>query len=262
MKKIKNFILAFDVFLMIVLAGLWAEKSFWQTFFSHMEQGNVPAMQTEGIPDTEQIQREEETKELPMQIQEDTNYMELEEKKIAITFDDGPNLTYTPGLLQGLRDRNVKATFFVLGKNAEAHPELIQEMKRDGHLIGNHTYNHIQLNDSNREVFKEELKQCSEAIKNITGEETLYVRPPYGSWEKEFEKELNMFPVLWDIDPRDWCSNDAGKVVETVLSQAEENAIILLHDQYDSSIQAAFAIIDKLKEEGYQFVTVDEILFD
>lgn len=150
----------------------------------------------------------------------------------------------------------------MIGKNAAEHPELIEEMKKDGHLIGNHTYNHIQLNDSNREVFKEELKKNSETIRNITGEDTLYVRPPYGSWDKDFEKELNMFPVLWDIDPRDWCSSDAGKVVETVLSQAEENSIILLHDQYDTSIAAAFAIIDKLKEEGYQFVTVDEILFD
>ncbi|MCM1258554.1 MAG: polysaccharide deacetylase family protein [Roseburia sp.] len=256
MKKLKNFLVAFDVFLVLVLAGLWAEKSFQNVISSYMELENVPAMQTEGIPDTEQ------TKELPTQIQEDTNYMELEEKKIAITFDDGPNPTYTPGLLQGLRDRNVKATFFIIGKNAEANPELIQEIQKDGHLIGNHTYNHTQLNNSNREAFKEELKQCSEAIKNITGEETLFVRPPYGSWDKEIEKELNMFPVLWDIDPRDWCSNDAGKIVETVLNQAEENSIILLHDQYDSSIAAAFAIIDRLKEEGYQFVTVDEILFD
>lgn len=260
MKKIKNFILAFDVFLMIVLAGLLAEKGLQNVVSSYTGQENVPAMQIEGIPGTEEIQ--EETKELPIELQEDANYMELEEKKIAITFDDGPNLTYTPGLLQGLRERNVKATFFVIGKNAAEHPELIMEMKKDGHLIGNHTYNHIQLNDTNREVFKEELKKSSETIKNITGEDTLYVRPPYGSWDKDFEKELNMFPVLWDIDPRDWCSNDAGKIVETVLSQAEENSIILLHDQYDTSVAAAFAIIDKLKEEGYQFVTVDEILFD
>lgn len=260
MKKIKNYILAFDVFLMIVLAGLLAEKGLQNVVSSYTGQENVPAMQIEKILDTEEIQ--EETKELPIELQEDANYMELEEKKIAITFDDGPNLTYTPGLLQGLRERNVKATFFVIGKNAAEHPELIMEMKKDGHLIGNHTYNHIQLNDTNREVFKEELKKSSETIKNITGEDTLYVRPPYGSWDKDFEKELNMFPVLWDIDPRDWCSNDAGKIVETVLSQAEENSIILLHDQYDTSVAAAFAIIDKLKEEGYQFVTVDEILFD
>lgn len=260
MKKIKNFLVAFDVFLVLVLAGLWAEKSFQNAISSYMEQENVPAMQTEGITDTEETK--EETKEPPTQVQEDTNYMELEEKKIAITFDDGPNLTYTPGLLQGLRDRNVKATFFIIGKNAAAHPELIQEIQKDGHLIGNHTYNHTQLNNSNRDAFKEELKQCSEVIQSITGEETLYVRPPYGSWDKEIEKELNMFPVLWDIDPRDWCSNDAGKIVEAVISQAEENSIILLHDQYDSSVAAAFAIIDRLKEEGYQFVTVDEILFD
>lgn len=258
MKNFKNFLAAFDVVMVFVLAGLWAEKNMLQMVSSYMEREgeNVPAMQTE------QIQKKQGDTEEPIKIQEDTNYFELEDKKIAITFDDGPNLTYTPGLLQGLRERNVKATFFVIGKNAAEHPELIEEMKKDGHLIGNHTYYHIQLNDSNREVFKEELKKNSETIRNITGEDTLYVRPPYGSWDKDFEKELNMFPVLWDIDPRDWCSSDAGKVVETVLSQAEENSIILLHDQYDTSIAAAFAIIDKLKEEGYQFVTVDEILFD
>ena len=85
-------------------------------------------------------------------------------------------------------------------------------MKKDGHLIGNHTYNHIQLNDSNREVFKEELKKNSETIRNITGEDTLYVRPPYGSWDKDFEKELNMFPVLWNIDPGTGAAVMRGKL--------------------------------------------------
>ncbi len=211
---------------------------------------------------TDHIHKAEENTEESEYVPEDTNYVEPEEKKIAITFDDGPNAACTPTLLQGLKDRNVKATFFVTGKNVEKNPQIVQQMYGEGHLIGNHTYSHIQLNEDNRETFKEEIEKTSMAVQEITGEGTLYVRPPYGSWDKEFEKELNMFPVLWDIDPKDWCSKDVGKIVETVCEGAEENAIILLHDQYETSVEAAFEIIDRLTKEGYEFVTVDKILFD
>ena len=89
-----------------------------------------------------------------------------------------------------------------------------------------------------------------------------YVRPPYGSWDKAFETELNMFPVLWTVDPQDWCKSDASLVARNVLSKVQENDIILLHDQYESSVQAAFLIVDELKKQGYEFVTVDQILLE
>lgn len=183
-------------------------------------------------------------------------------KKIALTFDDGPHPYYTQQLLKGLKERNVKATFFITGQNVKAYPEIVKEIYAEGHLIGNHTYSHIQLTSKNEESFKQEIVRTNEAIKEVTGQDTIYVRPPYGSWNKEFEKELNMFPVLWTVDPLDWCSSDASRIVRSVCSKAKENDIILMHDQYKTTVTAALKIVDELTKKGYEFVTVDELLFD
>lgn len=185
-----------------------------------------------------------------------------EVKKIAITFDDGPHPFYTAALLDGLKERNIHATFFVTGTHAEENPELILRMKKEGHLIGNHTYSHIQLTEANRETFREELIKTNEILEEITGTEVIFVRPPYGTWDKKFETELNMFPVLWNIDPLDWCAHNADCVVNKVVTKAGEDDIILLHDYYATSVEAALKIVDALKAEEYVFVTVDEILFD
>lgn len=185
-----------------------------------------------------------------------------ESKRIALTFDDGPHPVCTPQLLDGLKARGVKASFFITGQNAEKYPELVERMQREGHLIGNHTYSHIQLTKQNREQFREELVKTNGIIREITGEDPVFVRPPYGSWDKKFEEELNMFPVLWTIDPLDWCTKDAGNVARRVISKAKENAVILMHDEYDSTVRAALSVVDALQREGYAFVTVEEILFD
>lgn len=187
---------------------------------------------------------------------------DVDTPKIAITFDDGPDPYCTERLLDGLKERGAKASFFVMGKQAEAYPELIRRMQEEGHLIGNHTYSHIQLGKNNRETFKEELIKTNEVLQGITGEEPQYVRPPYGSWDKNFETELVMIPVLWTIDPMDWCSSDVKGIVKKVTQKAKENAVILLHDEYESSVTAALEIVDILQKQGYEFVTVDEILFD
>lgn len=183
-------------------------------------------------------------------------------KKIALTFDDGPDGRYTALLLDGLKKRNVKATFFIMGEKAEEYPELVKRMKEEGHLIGNHTYSHMQLSKGREEQFKQELQRTSEIVEKLTGEYTEFVRPPYGTWEKRFEDELNMFPVLWTVDPLDWCSNDASCVTRKVVGRVKENDIILLHDQYKSSVTAALNIVDILQKEGYEFVTVEEIMFE
>ena len=183
-------------------------------------------------------------------------------KKICLTFDDGPDGRYTELLLDGLKERGVKATFFITGKKAEEFPEIVKRMSEEEHLIGNHTYSHMQLAKGKEEQFKKELQKTNEIIKALTGEQPTFVRPPYGAWEKKFEDELNMFPVLWTIDPLDWCSDNADSVVRSVIAKAGENDIILMHDQYKSSVTAALQIVDELKAKGYEFVTVDEILFD
>lgn len=186
----------------------------------------------------------------------------ISENKIAITFDDGPHPVYTEKLLDGLKKRGVKATFFITGKNAETYPQIVKREQDEGHLIGNHTYSHMQLTASNRKKFKEELQKTNVIITGITGQEVSFVRPPFGCWDKSLEDELNMFPVLWTIDPLDWCRDDAECITRNVIAKTGDNSIILMHDQYESSVMAAFQIIDELQKKGYAFVTVEEILFD
>lgn len=183
-------------------------------------------------------------------------------KKIALTFDDGPHPYYTEQLLDGLKERGVVATFFVTGEHVALHPDVIKRMHEEGHLIGNHTYSHMQLNSANKEEFKEELVATSEVIEEIIEEEVIYVRPPYGTWDKSFEAELNMIPVLWTVDPLDWCSDNVACITKRVVENAEENSIILMHDYYDTTVTAALEIVDELLAEGYVFVTVEEIMFD
>ncbi|MEY8523459.1 polysaccharide deacetylase family protein [Lachnospiraceae bacterium 38-10] len=187
---------------------------------------------------------------------------DVTEEKIAITFDDGPHPVYTEKLLDGLKERGVKATFFVLGEKAKEHPEIIERMQKEGHIIGNHTYTHIQLRSSNRDKFRDELVLTNQVIQEITKQEVQYVRPPYGTWDKKLEDELNMFPVLWNVDPNDWCTGNTDKVTKSIVDKARDNSVILLHDCYQSSIDAAFASIDILVERGFEFVTVEEILFE
>ena len=181
-------------------------------------------------------------------------------RKIALTFDDGPHPIYTPELLEGLKERGVVATFFVTGANATLYPELIAQMQEDGHVVGNHTYHHVQLSSVGEEIFIQELKETNRVLEGILEEEVVYVRPPFGDWAKSIEQEINMFPVLWDIDPLDWCTGNSNQIVKRVLDKAEENSIILMHDEYAASVEAALEIIDNLKAHGYEFVTVDQIL--
>lgn len=183
-------------------------------------------------------------------------------KKVALTFDDGPSPIWTEKLLEGLKERNVKVTFFVTGVNVEAYPELVKKMKEDGHLIGNHSYSHIQLTAVHHDKAIEEINKTNEAIYNCIGEYPEFIRPPFGSITKAMEKEVDMMLVLWNIDPLDWCKSSANCITRSVVEDVEDHGIILLHDQYESSVQAALQIIDTLQVQGYEFVTVDEILLE
>lgn len=187
---------------------------------------------------------------------------EIEKKKIALTFDDGPHETYTPMLLEGLKERNVKATFFLMGENAEKYPDIVKEMAVQGHVIGNHSYSHIQLNGVREAQACTEITKTNEIIKELTGKSPEYIRPPFGAWSSNLDCITSMIVVLWDIDPLDWKCQDTQLVVKRVVPKAEENAIILLHDSYKSSVEAALQIIDELEKEGFEFVTVDDILLD
>ena len=185
-----------------------------------------------------------------------------EKKKVAITFDDGPNPDYTPDLLKGLKERGVSATFFLLGKEVEKYPELVEQMHAEGHLIGTHSYEHVNLCNLTDEKAIEQVDKTNALIEKITGERPQFIRPPYGCWKKNLDYKTSMIEVLWDVDPLDWKTGNSDVVVSRVLKNVEEGDIILLHDASASSVKAALSIIDKLQEDGYLFVTVDEIVLE
>ncbi|MCD7862579.1 MAG: polysaccharide deacetylase family protein [Lachnospiraceae bacterium] len=135
-------------------------------------------------------------------------------------------------------------------------------MSGEGHLIGNHTYSHVELSAVGQERFLEELERTNRILEKLTEEEILFVRPPYGEWNKEIEAACSMFPVLWDVDSLDWSSKNTQAVIRRVLQDVEDGDIILMHDSYLSTVEAALYLIDTLSAQGYEFATVDELLFD
>lgn len=182
--------------------------------------------------------------------------------RIALTFDDGPHPVYTPKLLDGLRERGVHASFFLIGKNIEGHEDIVRQMEEDGHLIGNHTWSHVKITDLDAAKACEEITKTSELVKSITGKDTEYIRPPFGAWDKSLECGFAMFPVMWSVDPLDWTTSNTDQVVQKVVSGIKENDIILLHDCYESSVEAALRIVDILQAEGYEFVTADKMVLE
>ena len=182
-------------------------------------------------------------------------------QRVALTFDDGPSAECTPILLDGLKERNVKASFFVIGANIEKenNEEIIRRMHEEGHLIGNHTWHHVDLSGLSTEDAWKELEMTDSLIKAITGEETALVRPPFGEFPRSMEEPDKLY-VKWTVDSRDWVTKDTQEIVRKVVTDTEENDIILMHDCYGTSVEAALQIIDALQERGYEFVTADQLL--
>ena len=180
--------------------------------------------------------------------------------EVALTFDDGPSPKYTPLLLDGLKERNVRATFFLLGKNVKENQELVQRMQAEGHLLGNHTYNHVQLNKIPETTARQEILKTNNEIYEATGKYPEYMRPPYGAWKKNMELCVEMLAVFWDIDTLDWKSQNVDAILKAAGEEPEDGSIILMHDEYQTSVEAALLLIDRLKEKGYEFVTVDELI--
>ncbi len=181
-------------------------------------------------------------------------------KVVAITFDDGPNWSTTTALLDGLRERGVRATFFIVGERIKGNEDLILRMKEEGHLIGNHSYSHTDLTKASEEQFMNEINETNRLIEEITGEPVKFIRPPCGYWNDELADKVDMTAVLWNVDPLDWCTDDVGVVVGRVMDDVEDGDIILFHDIYGSSVTAALEVIDQLADRGFVFVTVEELL--
>lgn len=181
--------------------------------------------------------------------------------QIALTFDDGPS-PYTEELSAGLKERGVQATFFLLGENLEKQKEAVKQLYEDGHLLGNHSYHHVQLTKLKDKEACQEILRTNNEIFKLTGYYPSYARPPYGEWNTNLDLCVEMIPVFWDVDSLDWKLQDTDRIVQRVLSQTEEGDIILMHDGYRTSVDAAFQIVDRLTEKGFTFVTADRMIED
>ena len=185
---------------------------------------------------------------------------EENKKYIALTFDDGPHPVYTQKILDILEEEKVSATFFVVGYRAELLPEALKRMIKLNCEIGNHTYNHADLSgNSVKNGVTYQIEKCSEAIFAATGEYPVIYRPPFGKISKANEKRIPLKKILWTVDSLDWNTKNKDRVVRNVVKNVKDGSIVLMHDFYESTLKALPEIINTLKTEGYEFVTVSEL---
>ncbi|MCN9244712.1 polysaccharide deacetylase family protein [Streptomyces sp. RY43-2] len=184
-------------------------------------------------------------------------------KCIALTFDAGPSEN-SARLLDILKEKQVPATFFLLGKrHIEKYPELVRRMAAEGHEVASHTWDHKILTDISTQAIRDELKKPNDAIEKLTGHKPTLMRPPQGRTNDTVHKitrEQGLAEVLWSVTAKDYTTNDSELIRKRVRDQASRDGIILLHDIYKGTVPAVPGIIDDLKERGYVFVTVPQLL--
>ena len=182
-----------------------------------------------------------------------------QEMKIALTFDDGPHPHQTPRILDILNAHGIKATFFIVGENAVNYPSVVERIWREGHEIGNHTFSHDKID-------VQEIESCENVIYELTEHKTKLFRPPQGfidSTVKSASSHLGYEIILWSIDTKDWARTPPTTIIQNVLNNLEAGSIILMHDYigYNSPTPEALEmLIPRIKEQGYHFVTVSELL--
>ena len=184
-------------------------------------------------------------------------------KYLALTFDDGPTRSCTTRLLDGLQELGVQATFFVLGHRLSQTEDLIARMIDEGHSVGSHTYSHADLTAVSADTIAYQLDATNEHLRSITGQETTLLRPPYGARNAqvaEMATARGMSLIIWSIDPQDWKTRNAKLLSDHIIARAKDGDIILLHDLYETSVDAALIAAEALIAQGFTFVTVDELL--
>lgn len=181
---------------------------------------------------------------------------------VALTFDDGPNARYTEVLLDGLKERGIRASFFLAGQCIEGNEDTVRRMAEEGHLIGVHCMEHRDLTREPEEEAVRQLMDTAAMIGAVTGRTPEYIRPPFGKWSSGLQEAVPMETVLWSVDSLDWKLQNTDRIVQRVLKDTEDGDIILMHDEFQTSVEAALEIIDNLLAKGYTFVTVDELTID
>lgn len=183
-----------------------------------------------------------------------------EVKYVALTFDDGPSPRCTPQLLDGLRERGVHATFFVVGCQVVKDPDIVIRMASEGHQVGNHSYDHKELDKLSAAEAVEDMVENDELLCELLGKGEYWIRPPYGLLNGEEAAALNVPVIGWSVDTEDWKSKNAEKILDILYREVADGDIILMHDRYLNTVEAALRAIDHLQQQGYRFVTVAELL--
>ncbi len=182
------------------------------------------------------------------------------DRVVALTFDDGPSGRFTRRLLEGLEQRQVKATFYLCGYRLEQYGALAEDIYNRGHEIGLHGYSHQSMAQMSADTIREELRRTQALLPEGCLARTM--RPPGGRITAQVEQvaaELGLEVALWSVDPQDWATDCAGLIHDRVLADVQPGDIVLLHDMSDSSVDAALELVDDLLEQGYRFVTVSEL---
>ena len=189
-----------------------------------------------------------------------------EPKRIALTFDDGPHPRYTLEILKILMEYEIRATFFMIGVNAEQYPQTLQKVVESGCEIANHTYSHRRIDRLNKQDMQEEILRCEEVLYSLTGIRPHLFRPPEGmisQMAKETMQGMNYDVVLWSIDTLDWAHTPSSTIVQSVKSHLKGGDIILMHDYVsgkNTTCDSLRILIPQLLAQGYEFVTVSELI--
>ncbi len=216
-----------------------------------------PAMATEQLAQPAATASSEKPKKISW------NSIVTRQPVVAMTFDDGPHPELTPKLLDLLKSKNIRATFYVIGQNVAAYPDIVKRIVAEGHEIGNHTYTHPALSKSSASRVQTEIEKTNAAIFSAAGVAPKTMRPPYGATNASVNKRLaddyNLSVIMWSVDPLDWKYRNAGRV-SSEISKAKAGDIILAHDIHASTVAAMDEAFNNLQAKGLRFVTVSELL--
>jgi len=187
-------------------------------------------------------------------------YEKKNRKVVALTFDDGPNPTTTNQALDILSKYGIKATFFVLGKNVSGNEEILKRMKADGHVIGNHSWSHPVLSKLSLDEAKKQITDTEDALTKVLGSSSKLMRPPYGAITDDIRNSLDLSFIMWDVDSLDWKSKNEAAILTEIQREVKNGSIILMHDIHAETVNALPKVIDYLKGQGYDFVTIPDLL--
>lgn len=182
-----------------------------------------------------------------------------DKKLVALTFDDGPSAKTTPRLLDILKDNGVNATFFVLGGPAKNNPEIIKREEAEGHEVATHTISHAQMSKMSSSEIKNDLSASEDVLEGILGHGPSLLRPPYGDVNDKVKKTVDLPMILWSVDTLDWKNKNTESILKNTESEIYDGGIILMHDIHETSVDAVGELINMLKEDNYEFVTVSQL---